>query len=333
MSLFRFLVLSLALVPALSGAAPPSEPRPTPLTSGMVQGSGVRLHYLDFGGHGPPVLLLAGMSNTAWIYSEFGSDLARRHRVWALTRRGHGESEQPATGYSLDDFSNDILAFLDARKIDRVILVGHSMAGAELTHFASQHPARVAALVYLDAAYDRAHQKTMPEEPNYLPKMAAADKASAQAFLAYVRRTRPDLRRYWSEAVERDLRASVGLRADGSYGWKIGPIYMEYLKAASVAPPKYDKITAPALAIYSVEDESYRAPPGSTVAQKAAVVAYAEGPIRLWREKSLDQFAAGPGVREVAQIDGGHHLFLHRPEETLWRIEGFLARNGLASWP
>ena len=326
MSLSRVLVHALAVL-LLAAASPPAPASPQPI-SAITEGP-VKLHYLDFGGHGSPILLLPGMSNTAWVYKDFGLELARKHRVWALTRRGHGESEQPAKGYSLDHLSNDILAFLNAHKVTRVTLIGHSLAGEELTHFARRHPDRVAALVYLDAAYDRQHQNSLPPEPVSPPAMSAADKASPQAFANYIRRTRPDIRRYWSDAVELDVRASVASGPDGSYDWKIGPIFEEYLTATSSAPPDYSAISAPALAIYSVEDESYRAPDGANDAEKAAVIAYANGPLRQWREKSIAQFKAGKGAREVIEIDAGHHLFLHRSAESLRLIEDFLARQGL----
>jgi pimeloyl-ACP methyl ester carboxylesterase len=48
----------------------------------------------------------------------------------------------------------DIRAFLDAMHIDRVDLIGHSIAGVEMTRFAAKYPVRVRHVVYLDAAYD-----------------------------------------------------------------------------------------------------------------------------------------------------------------------------------
>jgi pimeloyl-ACP methyl ester carboxylesterase len=75
--------------------------------------------------------------------------------VLALTWRGHGKSDAPETGYDVDTLTEDVRQFLDAMKIERVMLVGHSMAGEELTRFAGLYPERVDRLVYLDAAYDR----------------------------------------------------------------------------------------------------------------------------------------------------------------------------------
>ena len=329
MRVFHLLRGSLLLAMLLTSAALPSNAQTAAPASGMTQDAGIKLHYLDFGGQGTPVLLLPGMSNTAWIYSDFGRELAKRYRVFALTRRGHGQSDQPPQGYSLEILSNDILDFLNRQKIDRVVLVGHSLAGAELTDFATRHGNRVAALVYLDAAYDREYQLTLPAEPVEPQAMTDADRVSADSFVAYLRQSRGDIRRYWSETVERDMRASVTPTSDGKYRWTIAPIFEEYLKATSGAAPDYNRIAAPALAIYSVEDETRRLPPTASQADIDAVAAYAAGPLTEWREKSIAQFRKGPGSREVTIIDAGHHMFLHRPAETRRLLEEFLSRHGL----
>src|SRR5207244_3875191 len=89
-------------------------------------------------------------------------------RVLGLTWRGHGQSEMPETGYDTATLVEDIRQFLDALNIERVILVGHSLAGDQLTRFAGAHPNRVIKLVYLDAAHDRAGlpaiHKQLPSE-------------------------------------------------------------------------------------------------------------------------------------------------------------------------
>ncbi|WP_231372359.1 alpha/beta fold hydrolase, partial [Terracoccus sp. 273MFTsu3.1] len=55
---------------------------------------GVRFHYLDWGGNGDPLLLLAGLGCTAHIFAELSPHLSDQFRVIALTRRGHGLTDQ-----------------------------------------------------------------------------------------------------------------------------------------------------------------------------------------------------------------------------------------------
>ena len=105
---------------------------------------------------GDTILFLHGLGDTAHIFDDLAPKFTNQFRVLGLTRRGHGQSEKPETGYDTATLVEDIRQFLDALKIERVILVGHSLAGDELTRFAGEHPDRVIKLVYLDAAYDRA---------------------------------------------------------------------------------------------------------------------------------------------------------------------------------
>ncbi len=76
--------------------------------------------------------------------------------MYALTRRGFPPSQTPASGYELATLVADIMAFLDAKELPRVHLVGHSLAGLEMTEIASRWPGRVRSLVYLDAITDPA---------------------------------------------------------------------------------------------------------------------------------------------------------------------------------
>lgn len=328
--LLRTLLALLALLPAAAcAAAQPAQGAREP-TSAFAQGAGgVPLHYLDFGGRGAPVVLLAGAGNSAWIYDEFGRALARRHRVFALTRRGHGQSGAPASGYDPDTLAEDLRLFMDRHGLARAALVGHSLAGAELTHFATKHPERVTALVYLDAAYDRSVQMRMMEADPVAPDPpSAADRASVAAFIAYVRRSRQDLARYWTRSVERDVAASVWMRPEGGAGWRTsGAIFRQLLAGASASPPDYRAIRAPALAIYSVEDEDYRLPPNAPAELRARLDAFEAGPLADWRNASIDQFRRQMRSGTVVEMDAGHHLFLHRPSETLALVERFLARH------
>jgi non-heme chloroperoxidase len=123
----------------------------SPHKVGFITVNGVRLHYLDWGGSGGTLLFLTGMGNTAHIYDALAPKFTDRFRVLGLTRRGFGESEKPETGYDTATLVEDILQFLDGMKIQRVSFVGHSLAGDELTMFATKYPQRVEKLVYLDA--------------------------------------------------------------------------------------------------------------------------------------------------------------------------------------
>jgi pimeloyl-ACP methyl ester carboxylesterase len=87
-------------------------------TSDFVTVNGIRLHYLDWGGTGPALIFLTGMGSSAYIYNKFAPRFTDRFRVLALTRRGHGDSDYPETGYDADTLVEDIRQFMDCLKID-----------------------------------------------------------------------------------------------------------------------------------------------------------------------------------------------------------------------
>ncbi|HEY1975790.1 MAG TPA: alpha/beta hydrolase [Candidatus Baltobacteraceae bacterium] len=116
----------------------------------------VKLETLDWGGTGRPVVLLAGLGNTAHAFYKFANDLKAKYRVYGITRRGFGASSKPvptAGNYSVDRLADDVIAVIDALKIDKPVLVGHSIAGEELSDIGKRYPQKVAALVYLEAGY------------------------------------------------------------------------------------------------------------------------------------------------------------------------------------
>jgi pimeloyl-ACP methyl ester carboxylesterase len=146
-----FMLAYLALV-GVSGQTESSRS----FSEHFVEANGISLHYLDWGGQGEPVVFLTGFGTPAATFNDLAVGLRDRFHVYALTRRGFPPSQTPASGYELATLVADIMAFLDAKELPRVHLVGHSLAGLELTQIASRWPRRVRSLVYLDAIADPA---------------------------------------------------------------------------------------------------------------------------------------------------------------------------------
>jgi non-heme chloroperoxidase len=116
----------------------------------------VRLEVVDWGGSGRPLILLAGLGNTAHVFDKFAQKLTPTYHVYGVTRRGFGASSAPVPwngNYTADRLGDDVLAVIDALKVDRPILVGHSIAGEELSSIGNRQPDKIASLVYLEAGY------------------------------------------------------------------------------------------------------------------------------------------------------------------------------------
>ena len=71
--------------------------------------------------------------------------------VYGVTRRGHGLSSKPSSGYDEQRLAEDIWQVLIKERIDKPVVIGHSAAGVEMTALARQHSDRLAGVVYMDA--------------------------------------------------------------------------------------------------------------------------------------------------------------------------------------
>lgn len=133
-----------------------SQPARAPVHQGaFATVNGIKLHYVDWGGTGEPLLFLTALGgNAERQFEALAPPLTDRFHVLGLTRRGQGQSDKPVSGYDTDTLVRDLIGFLDLMRIQRVNLAGHSVAGAEMTRFAVTHPERVSRLVYLDSAND-----------------------------------------------------------------------------------------------------------------------------------------------------------------------------------
>jgi non-heme chloroperoxidase len=126
---------------------------------------GVQLEVLDWGGLGRPLIFLAGNGDVAHAFDNFAPKFTGQNHVYGITRKGFGASSKPAPAngnYAADRLGDDVLAVIQALRIERPVLVGHSLAGEELSSIGSRFPNKVAGLVYLDAVaswsfYDPAH--------------------------------------------------------------------------------------------------------------------------------------------------------------------------------
>jgi non-heme chloroperoxidase len=114
--------------------------------------TGVRLHYAERGDpKGEAIVFLHGYSDSWFSFSRVLPLLAPSYHAFALTQRGHGDSDKPQCCYTPDDFAADVDAFMDAVGIEEATLVGASTGALFAQRVALSYPRRVSRLVLVGA--------------------------------------------------------------------------------------------------------------------------------------------------------------------------------------
>jgi pimeloyl-ACP methyl ester carboxylesterase len=115
----------------------------------FVEVDGVRLHLLDWGGPGSPILCVHASGYLAALWHPIAVELTTQARVFALDLPGHGDSE-PALDYRWGHLAEYIAGALRALDLGPALLVGHSVGGALSAICAARHPELVRAMVLAD---------------------------------------------------------------------------------------------------------------------------------------------------------------------------------------
>lgn len=126
--------------------------------------SGVQLQYAEKGkAGGLPVIFLHGITDSWHSFESVLPLLPESIHAFAITQRGHGDSERPARGYKTRDFAADVAAFIRDNKLGPSIIVGHSMGGVNTLQFAVDYPGLVKGIVIIDSDPDFSDNAGLPE--------------------------------------------------------------------------------------------------------------------------------------------------------------------------
>ena len=112
----------------------------TPWQSGFVQSNGITLHYTRTGGAKPALLALHGFSDDGLCWSPIAQALEAEFDVVMLDARGHGRSDDPETGYGYDAHAADVAGAIEALKLTKPIVLGHSMGAETALALAGTYP-------------------------------------------------------------------------------------------------------------------------------------------------------------------------------------------------
>jgi pimeloyl-ACP methyl ester carboxylesterase len=274
---------------------------------------GVKLQYLDWGGHGQTVVLLGGLGNGPHLYDEIAPRLTSKFRVVALARRAHGKSDAPAHGYDIETLVDDIRKLLDEIGCREAILIGHSFAGVELTEFAIRYPKRARALVYLDAAYDQAEtHRVLAKDPSPGSAPQPNDLASFESSKEWFIRTLG----IWSPAIEADGRDS-NLRPDGTMNMNVPPAEIDKQLFATMIQyhPDYSKVRSPILAFYAAVKEHPELPADLAPEKRLEAQEFWRNEYLRAQTRQIEKLRQEAPGSKVVMLDTQHLCFIRKQDE------------------
>ena len=259
----------------------------------------LRLSYLEYGSaEGEPVVLLHGYPDSSFSFSRVLPLLdPLRYRVYALDQRGHGESDKPESGYGIDEFAGDVVAFLDAVGVERATLVGHSFGTLVARRVAAAHASRVDRLVLIGSSVSFAVGPLLDLQS------AIVDLADPVPWeLAY------------------DFQAGTGLV----------PLPEGFLERAVS-----DSLKVPARAWRGVLDALISVDDEAQLAQVRAptLVIWGERDPLFDREQQDGLIAAIPGARLLVYPETGHNPHWERPTSVAYDLVSFFTQPADADGP
>jgi len=287
----------------------------------------VRLEVLDWGGEGKSIVLLAGGGNTAHVFDDFAPKLANRFHVYGITRRGFGGS-QFSPVEDKDRLAKDIVAVLDSMKIHNPVLVGHSIAGVELSSIARLSPNRVSGLIYLEAGYPYAFSNSQSPGMNEFfnvkgpqqPSPEEKDLTSFKALQDWNTETygfqlpEAEFRQMWDSTAEGKV-----LRRRDSPGFAIFPMMLNNSQSN-------DSISLPSLVIFAIphDREAWMIKSTDDTVRNEAAIYFSK--IDSLTIKQAKAFEDGVPSAQILKLRGMHYIFISNETEVINAIRQFILR-------
>jgi pimeloyl-ACP methyl ester carboxylesterase len=266
--------------------------------------NGLRLHYYEWPGPRPNLVLLHPSSGYGRMWEWTASHLGARFHVYALDQRGHGDSGRPDGDYSAEEYANDLHLFFRQVGIDQAVIAGQSLGGRVGAVFAALHPEQTQALALVGGPHMSNFFPTRQAVINVLgaaQRMLAspAEFPSREAALAYLREVR-----------RRDPEAALQHRVEHNM-----------IPAGSGLAVKYDTVRV-ALGLAHMADDLRK-----YAAKATCPVAILRGShsTELTRDEAETLAACWKDAR-VIEVEGDYGLQVENPRGLAEALVGFAAQ-------
>jgi non-heme chloroperoxidase len=254
--------------------------------------TGVRLLYAEQGDpSGEAIVFLHGYSDSWYSFSRVLPLLSPSYHAFALTQRGHGDSDKPECCYTPDDFAADVDAFMDAVRLEEATLVGASTGALFAQRVALSYPRRVSRLVLI-AAQTPAHE--LEALSGLREEVRALEDPVPPEFVREFQKStiyHPVPQEFLDTAVSESLKLPAH-------------VWRDYLEQAVLSIDddyvlELREIEAPALILWGEQDALFP------------------------REEQERLAAAIPGATLKVYPESGHAAHWERPEEVVRDLEAF----------
>ena len=301
---------------------PPPDPAAEPDGFVVVVEPGDRIHFLDWrgdsgGGDSGGVLLIHGLSNTAWSWTPVARRVRAVRHVVAMDLRGHGLSDAPTEGYDQPSLAGDVLAAAEgsgllADAADQVVLAGHGFGAIVAAWAAADLADRCSGLVLVDGGWESLETASGMDVEEFLRGLDEPPEVmrSMAAFLADRAAFDPGT---WDADQERAARATVV----ETHAGKVVPSTRPHAAEASVrAMFRYDPmvtlaaVSAPVTALVAADDEE-----GS---RANALVAASDARMAAGRSR----------IQAMSFRHDGHNLMRYRPDAVSAAILSVVGETG-----
>ncbi len=156
---------------------------PAPRAGTARSADGVPIHYDVYGGGEPALVFVHGWAIDSRYWEAQVPVFAATHRVVTLDLAGHGRSGRARKDWTVAAFGQDVRAVVEAVKLEKVVLIGHSMSGNVILEAARSMPGRVAGLIPVDTLLDVDEMASDAEIEGALAGFRADYKAAADGFM------------------------------------------------------------------------------------------------------------------------------------------------------
>ena len=279
--------------------------KPRDFTDHYVQVGSLKMHYLDWGNHGAPqMLLLHGGSQSAHSWDEFSRNMRSDFHVIALDQRGHGDTDwSPRCVYTLRAHLRDIASFVKQVGLKQFVLVGLSMGGTNSYAYTAIHPKEVRRLVIVDVG-----PEMMKKGSEAIRRFTKVQRLPS--FEAFVERSLKYNPLRTEEQIRDRLFYHLREYPDGNWGWKWD--HRRFGKQIGRRDPKdlwayVNRIRTPTLLVRGAKSDN-------------------------WSARAAERVrAAMPGSTLVTVENAGHTVAGDNPPAFYAAVKGWLQNTG--AWP